>query len=83
MEFSRTFHLSHEFQTVPIGRASKRGPQPRTPAQENGWFESRVMSRDHAELILSLDQHVRLLSLASTFSERHTDNGHISDHLHP
>lgn len=38
-------------QTIIIGRSSKRGLKNRLPQQDNGWFDSRVMSRDHAELL--------------------------------
>ncbi|KAJ6167002.1 Vacuolar protein sorting-associated protein 64 [Penicillium chermesinum] len=50
-----------------IGRASKRGPHERIPAHDNGWFESRVMSRDHAELSFNpVNQTVQIKDLGST-----------------
>lgn len=45
---------------VPIGRASKREAKKRSPAKDNGWFDSRVMSRDHALVSLSRDKDVGL-----------------------
>ncbi|KAJ5155981.1 hypothetical protein N7492_008784 [Penicillium capsulatum] len=58
LEFPRTFKLSRETQVIPIGRSSKRGPHVRTPAKDNGWFDSRVMSRDHADLVLCLEKNI-------------------------
>ncbi|KAJ5970855.1 uncharacterized protein N7479_000773 [Penicillium vulpinum] len=46
----RTLTMTNNDQTVAIGRASKRETRKRSPATENAWFESRVMSRDHAFL---------------------------------
>lgn len=63
LSFSRCFNLSRETHIVLIGRASKRGPLPRIPALDNGWFESRVMSRNHAEIFFCLDKKVSLLFL--------------------
>lgn len=48
---SRNFTLDANSNVMPIGRASKRDQKGRTPAGDNGWFDSRVMSRDHAEII--------------------------------
>ncbi|OJJ33790.1 hypothetical protein ASPWEDRAFT_28985 [Aspergillus wentii DTO 134E9] len=42
-----------------IGRASKREAKNLAPAHHNAWFDSRVMSRNHAKLGVSMDkQHV-------------------------
>lgn len=49
--FSRNLTLDANNNVLPIGRASKRDQKGRTPAGDNGWFDSRVMSRDHAEII--------------------------------
>lgn len=57
-DFSRNFILSRETPTLPIGRSSKRGLQNRIPAHDNAWYESRVISRDHADLVLSLENKV-------------------------
>jgi hypothetical protein len=55
----RSFTLSASEPTVEIGRCSKRGLKNRTPAKDNAWFDSRVMSREHAELSIGLDTKVR------------------------
>ncbi|KAJ5211875.1 uncharacterized protein N7498_003521 [Penicillium cinerascens] len=51
----RSFTLSTSEPSIEIGRCSKRGLRNRTPAKDNAWFDSRVMSRDHAELSISLE----------------------------
>jgi hypothetical protein len=53
---TRTFTLSRRNPVVEIGRSSKREVKNRTPAKDNGWFDSRVMSRDHAELGFNMDK---------------------------
>lgn len=55
----RSFTLSTSEPSIEIGRCSKRGLRNRTPAKDNAWFDSRVMSRDHAELSISLETKVR------------------------
>ncbi|KAJ5103688.1 hypothetical protein N7532_004217 [Penicillium argentinense] len=50
-EITRSFTLSEQNPSVIIGRSSKREARNRSPSHENFWFDSRVMSRDHAELI--------------------------------
>ncbi|KAJ5235227.1 uncharacterized protein N7469_004395 [Penicillium citrinum] len=52
----RTLTLTRANPTITIGRSSKRKGPDRMPAINNGWFESRVMSREHAELSISQDQ---------------------------
>lgn len=54
----RTLTITDNDKTVAIGRASKRETRKRSPATENAWFESRVMSRDHAYLNIPPDQNV-------------------------
>lgn len=54
----RTLTINDNDKTVSIGRASKRETRKRSPAEENAWFESRVMSRDHAFLNIPPDQNV-------------------------
>ncbi|RAL14277.1 FHA domain protein [Aspergillus homomorphus CBS 101889] len=44
-----------------IGRASKRESKNLLPAQDNGLFDSRVMSRNHAQLIVRLDKKLAYL----------------------
>lgn len=55
---TRTFTLSNSNPIFEIGRSSKREVKNRTPAKDNGWFDSRVMSRDHAELGFNMDNEV-------------------------
>ncbi|KAI0152818.1 hypothetical protein GGR57DRAFT_159005 [Xylariaceae sp. FL1272] len=47
--------LSRDHPTVPIGRASKVLTKGFVPAKDNAWFENPVMSREHAELSVVLD----------------------------
>ncbi|KAJ5154350.1 uncharacterized protein N7500_009789 [Penicillium coprophilum] len=54
----RTLTITDSDITVAIGRASKRETRKRNPATENAWFESRVMSRDHAFLNIPPDQNM-------------------------
>ncbi|KAJ5680657.1 hypothetical protein N7536_011796 [Penicillium majusculum] len=54
----RTLTITDNDKTVAIGRASKRETRKRSPATENAWFESRVMSRDHAYLNIPPDQNM-------------------------
>ncbi|KAJ5210572.1 hypothetical protein N7491_010379 [Penicillium cf. griseofulvum] len=54
----RTLSITDNDITVAIGRASKRETRKRSPATENAWFESRVMSRDHAFLNIPPDQNM-------------------------
>lgn len=54
----RTLTITDNDKTVAIGRASKREARKRSPATENAWFESRVMSRDHASLNILPGQNV-------------------------
>jgi hypothetical protein len=53
---SLTFAPDTEF--VKIGRASKREAKGLVPAHHNALFESRVMSRDHAQLRVSFEKKV-------------------------
>ncbi|CAG8020745.1 unnamed protein product [Penicillium salamii] len=41
---------------VSIGRCSKREIRKRTPAADNAWYDSRVMSRDHCTLTINPDR---------------------------
>jgi hypothetical protein len=58
-DVSRQFTLNNTDKTIIIGRSSKRGLKNRLPHQDNGWFDSRVMSRDHAELLIQPGKMVR------------------------
>ncbi|KAJ5692961.1 hypothetical protein N7462_002384 [Penicillium macrosclerotiorum] len=57
---TRNISLSSSNPSVEIGRSSKRGNKNRSPAEDNGWFDSRVMSRFHADLGISLEKRVTL-----------------------
>ncbi|KAI2625682.1 hypothetical protein GGR54DRAFT_637462 [Hypoxylon sp. NC1633] len=52
----RQFVLSRQTPSVRIGRASKVPTKGFVASADNAWFDSPVMSRDHAELILDLDR---------------------------
>lgn len=47
-DLTRTFILSDDNPEFEIGRSSKRDLRNRSPASDNGWFDSGVMSRNHA-----------------------------------
>lgn len=64
---SRNFTLDANNNVMSIGRASKRDQKGRTPAGDNGWFDSRVMSRDHAEIIFQeTNKTIQVEDLGST-----------------
>ncbi|PYI05313.1 FHA domain protein [Aspergillus sclerotiicarbonarius CBS 121057] len=52
LDFSPTNHHAN------IGRASKRESKNLIPAKNNGLFDSRVMSRNHAKLWVSLEKQI-------------------------
>jgi hypothetical protein len=54
---SLTFASNND--TAPLGRASKSESKNLVPAHDNAWFDSRVMSREHAVLSVSLETQVR------------------------
>ncbi|KAL1985340.1 hypothetical protein VTN96DRAFT_8018 [Rasamsonia emersonii] len=56
----RSLTFSSDNDTVTIGRSSKSQSKNLVPQHNNGWFESRVMSRNHALLGVSLQKEVRL-----------------------
>lgn len=51
----REFTLSSQTPTIRIGRASKVPTKGCVAAKDNAWFESPVMSRHHAELLLDVN----------------------------
>jgi pSer/pThr/pTyr-binding forkhead associated (FHA) protein len=51
----RKLKLTREKPSVPIGRASKVPSKGFTAAVNNAWFESPVMSREHAEIVADFD----------------------------
>jgi hypothetical protein len=53
----RTFTLTQDKPVVQIGRASSKAQQYQ-PAAQNCWFDSPVMSRQHAQLHLDGEKEV-------------------------
>ncbi|KAI2775630.1 hypothetical protein F4815DRAFT_487286 [Daldinia loculata] len=51
----RQFILSNQNPSIRIGRASKVPTKGFVASIDNAWFDSPVMSRNHAELVLDLD----------------------------
>ncbi|CRG88398.1 hypothetical protein PISL3812_05428 [Talaromyces islandicus] len=51
----RSLTFASNDDTAPLGRASKSESKNLMPAHDNAWFDSRVMSRDHAVLSVSLE----------------------------
>lgn len=68
---SRYLTLSEDNPVIPLGRSSKRETRNREPASDNGWYESRVMSREHAEL--SLENEASPHSLTGLGQGSHTN----------
>lgn len=58
----RCLTFDSDSDSINIGRSSKREAKNLTPADNNAWFESRVMSRNHASLRVSLEDKVRAQS---------------------
>ncbi|KAJ5760432.1 hypothetical protein N7520_007588 [Penicillium odoratum] len=81
---AREFTLSDTNYSIMIGRASKRGLKNRFADPENGWFDSRVMSRDHAELHMEPGKMVlNIDDLASTHGTWLNNNRLISGESTP
>ncbi|KAJ5647914.1 hypothetical protein N7490_004286 [Penicillium lividum] len=81
---AREFTLSDTNYSILIGRASKRGLKNRFADPENGWFDSRVMSRDHAELHMMPGKMVlNIDDLASTHGTWLNNNRLISGESTP
>jgi hypothetical protein len=55
----RVFSLTSERDVIAIGRASKVEAKQLQPACDNAWFDSRVMSRKHAKILMYPDKKVR------------------------
>ncbi|KAM0809340.1 hypothetical protein AB5N19_09683 [Seiridium cardinale] len=68
---ARNITLTKDRPTVRVGRASKQESKGFVAAEENAWFDSPVMSREHAELTADFDQKTVLVedtgSLHGTF----------------
>lgn len=56
----RSLTFSSDEDTTPIGRASKSEIKNLLPEHDNGWFDSRVMSRNHAVLSVHMEDKARL-----------------------
>jgi hypothetical protein len=56
---TRNFILRSPAYAIRIGRGSKSGNRELYPASHNAWFDSRVMSREHAVLKADPDDRVR------------------------
>lgn len=54
-DFARTISLTPEISTQPIGRSSRNTAKGLVADRNNGFFESAVMSRAHAEVRLVLE----------------------------
>lgn len=55
--------LDRNQNTIPVGRASKVEAKGFIAAEDNGWFDSQVMSRAHGELVADFDRQVRCPSI--------------------
>ena len=55
----RRIVLSQAAPTQQIGRASKVSTKGLTAAVDNAWFDSPVMSRDHAQIVANFKDLVR------------------------
>jgi pSer/pThr/pTyr-binding forkhead associated (FHA) protein len=55
----RVFTLNPDRPSIPIGRASKSVSKGLLGAVDNAWFDSPVMSRDHAEMTIDVEEKVR------------------------
>lgn len=53
---SLTFGSNDDY--VDIGRSSKRESKNLIPAHHNAWFDSRVMSREHARIGVNMEEKV-------------------------
>jgi hypothetical protein len=54
-DFMRTIQLTVENPVQPIGRSSRNEAKGLFAARDNGFFESPVMSRSHAEVKITLE----------------------------
>ncbi|KAE9377802.1 hypothetical protein N431DRAFT_500562 [Stipitochalara longipes BDJ] len=52
----RVFTLNPDRPSIPIGRASKSVSKGLLGAIDNAWFDSPVMSRDHAEITIDVEE---------------------------
>ncbi|KAI0386965.1 hypothetical protein F5Y04DRAFT_242695 [Hypomontagnella monticulosa] len=81
---AREFTLTSQTPTIRIGRASKVPTKGCVAAKDNAWFESPVMSRHHAELLLDTNSTPKAIlikdigSLHGTFHTRESGFGNES-----
>ncbi|OIW23602.1 hypothetical protein CONLIGDRAFT_637571 [Coniochaeta ligniaria NRRL 30616] len=59
----RTITLTQHNNILQIGRASKVATKGFVAATDNAWFDSPVMSRNHAEIVAGFDEKVIPISL--------------------
>lgn len=48
-EFSRRLTINEEIKQVEVGRASRNSDKCLVSANDNAWFDSPIMSREHAK----------------------------------
>jgi pSer/pThr/pTyr-binding forkhead associated (FHA) protein len=65
----RIFTLSPDRLSILIGRASKSISKGLLGATDNAWFDSPVMSRDHAELVFNTEDKVYPISHPTAISQ--------------
>lgn len=61
----RRIKLDAEHRSVLIGRSSKASTKNLLALPSNAWFDSPVMSRNHAEITANLKERVRILCIAN------------------
>lgn len=55
----RSLNFTSDNDYYDVGRSSKREAKNLSPARDNALFDSRVMSRDHARIRVSMEKKVR------------------------
>ncbi|KAI0595459.1 hypothetical protein F4775DRAFT_569123 [Biscogniauxia sp. FL1348] len=76
-EPERRLVLTRKAPSIRIGRASKVPTKGFVAARENAWFDSPVMSRQHAELVANFDASPKIVSIkdaGSLHGTFHTPN---------
>ena len=58
----RSIRLDRTNNSVSLGRASKDHAKGFIATEENGWLDSPVMSREHAEIVADFDNQVHFTS---------------------
>ncbi|RYP49071.1 hypothetical protein DL768_005161 [Monosporascus sp. mg162] len=81
VEPERRLTFTRQNPTIPIGRASKVSSKGFVAAADNAWFDSPVMSREHAELSVDFEENPKAVyikdvnSLHGTFHKRGDGRG--------